>query len=126
MSATPRPNFFLAPKTKDLPKDNSGPFRFASPHAREPFWKCFILSLSNSLVQSLLETCKSIKVKRLFLHLADATHQPWADEIKLARIDLGKGKRVIAGGGKFDSKYNISVPKSKEGGTLDVDAEEGL
>jgi hypothetical protein len=80
-------------------------------------------ALRPSLVQSLLENCKSIKVKRLFLHLAEATGQSWFEDLKIAKIDLGKGKRVIAEGGHFDSKYNISVPKIHEGGTLE--AEEG-
>jgi hypothetical protein len=80
-------------------------------------------TLRPNLVQSLLEACKSIKVKRLFLHLAEATNQPWLDELMPAKIDLGKGKRVIAEGGRFDSKYQISVPKIHEGGTND--SEEG-
>lgn len=72
-------------------------------------------TLRPALVQSLLEACKSIKVKRLFLHLAEATDQPWFEDLNLDRIDLGKGKRVIAGGGHYDSKYKISVPKIREG-----------
>ncbi len=75
-------------------------------------------TLRPSLVQSLLESCKSIKVKRLFLHLAEATSQPWFEDLNISKVDLGKGKRVIAEGGHFDSKYNISVPKIHEGGTF--------
>jgi hypothetical protein len=80
-------------------------------------------ALRPNLVQSLLETCNSIKVKRLFLHLAEETNQPWFEDLKLAKIDLGKGKRVIAGGGRFDSKYSISVPIIREGETLDAEEE---
>ena len=76
-------------------------------------------TLRPSLVQSLLEACQSIKVKRLFLHLAEATNQPWFEDLNVTKIDLGKGKRVIAEGGHFDSKYNISVPKIHEGGALE-------
>lgn len=76
-------------------------------------------TLRPDLVQKLLEHCRSIKAKRLFLHLADATNQPWVKELKFSRIYFGKGKRVIAGGGVFDSKYNISVPKISQGGEKD-------
>lgn len=75
-------------------------------------------NLRPSLVQSLLEACKSIKVKRLFLHLAEETNQPWFSELHVEKIELGKGKRVIGSGGHFDPKYNISVPKIREGGTF--------
>ncbi len=75
-------------------------------------------NLRPALTQSLLEACTSIKVKRLFLHLAEETGQPWFSELHPEKIELGKGKRVIGKGGHFDSKYNISVPKIKEGGTF--------
>jgi len=63
------------------------------------------------LLQSLLDACQSYKVKRLLLYFADHYSHPWASEIDLSRIDLGKGKRVIAGGGHYNDKYKISVPK---------------
>lgn len=70
--------------------------------------------LRPSLVQSLLLQCKSIKTKRLFLHLADRLQHPWLTKLDLTKIDLGSGKRVIGEGGSFDSKYQISVPKIME------------
>ncbi len=70
--------------------------------------------LRPSLVQSLLQKCKSIKTKRLFLYLADRYQHPWLTKLDLTPIDLGKGKRVIGEGGSFDSKYQISVPKIVE------------
>jgi len=63
------------------------------------------------VVQELLEKTSSIKVKRLFMHLAEKFSHPWVKHIKISNINFGKGKRVIGKGGKFDSKYNISVPK---------------
>lgn len=68
-------------------------------------------SLRPELVQKLLQACTSIQVKRLFLHLAEATNQPWFNSLNFKKIKLGKGKRKIGAGGVFDSKYNISVPK---------------
>ncbi len=67
-------------------------------------------TLRPGLVQELLEKSTSIKVKRLFMHLAERFNHPWVKYIKVANIDLGKGKRVIGEGGHFDSRYNISVP----------------
>jgi len=62
------------------------------------------------LMQWLLENCQSYKAKRLLLYLAEHFKHQWALEIDLSRVDLGKGKRVIAGGGHYNAKYKISVP----------------
>lgn len=68
-------------------------------------------TLRPQLVQSLLEQCRSIKVKRFFLYLAENQNLPWVKKINTSRINLGKGKRSLVKGGRFDSKYQISVPK---------------
>ena len=69
-----------------------------------------LITLRPALIQKLLENCRSIKVKRLFMHLAQACNLPWVKKINLDNIDFGKGKRVLCKGGYFDSKYQISVP----------------
>jgi hypothetical protein len=74
-------------------------------------------TLRPKLVQTLLEQCESVKAKRLFLHLAEACNHPWLKRIDLSQIDLGKGKRSIAQGGIYDSKYQLIVPKIHEGGS---------
>ena len=38
----------------------------------------------------------------------------WLDRIDRAKIDLGKGKRMIAKGGKLDPKYQITVPEEMD------------
>lgn len=68
-------------------------------------------TLRPSLVQQLLENCKSIKVKRLFMFLAEYFSESWITKINTAEIDLGSGKRLIVKGGKLDSKYQITVPQ---------------
>jgi hypothetical protein len=68
-------------------------------------------TLRPKLLQKLLEACTSVKAKRLFLHLADATGMPWRDALDDARIDLGKGKRQVVAGGRLDARYGITVPK---------------
>lgn len=76
-------------------------------------------TLRPKLLQSLLEQCESVKTKRLFLHLAEACNVPWLSKLDLSKISLGKGKRSIAKGGIYDSKYQLIVPKIHEGGSDD-------
>jgi Transcriptional regulator, AbiEi antitoxin, Type IV TA system/Transcriptional regulator, AbiEi antitoxin N-terminal domain len=61
-------------------------------------------------LQSLLEACTSVKVKRMFLFLADEAKHPWRAKLKDKRIKLGRGKRSLVPEGKFDSRYLITVP----------------
>ena len=61
-------------------------------------------------VQRLLEECRSVKVKRLFLFMAEKARHTWFEALDLDRIDLGSGKRVIAKGGVYDKKYQITIP----------------
>ncbi len=68
-------------------------------------------TLRPKLVQTLLENCRSVKVKRLFLYLAEKHSDPWVKKIDSVRVNLGKGKRSLFKGGHFDSKYQISIPK---------------
>ena len=67
-------------------------------------------------LNTLLLACRSYKVKRLFLALAHRHNHPWLKRIDLAAIDLGRGKRVLQPGGKFDSRFQITLP-------ADLDAE---
>jgi hypothetical protein len=61
-------------------------------------------------LQSLLEVCTSVKVKRMFLFLADQAKHPWRAKLKDKRIKLGSGKRSLVPEGKFDPHYLITVP----------------
>ena len=69
-----------------------------------------LLSLRDSLVQKLLENCSSIKIKRVFLHMADKLQLPVIKKINVHRVELGRGKRVVSKNGKLDKTYNITVP----------------
>jgi hypothetical protein len=62
------------------------------------------------LVQSLLEVCNSIKVKRIFLSTANQHDYPWFRKLNTEKISLGAGKREIVKGGVLDKKYLITVP----------------
>jgi hypothetical protein len=63
-------------------------------------------------VQELLCNCNSIKVKRLFLYLAEKAGHEWFNYLDLSNIDLGAGKRKIVENGVLDKKYKITVPQS--------------
>ena len=88
---------------------------YLTPH-HQNLMECYELmeSLNNCQpkeVQKLLENCRSIKVKRLFLFLAEKIQHAWFEHLNLSSIDLGKGKRSILKNGIFDKKYQITVPK---------------
>jgi hypothetical protein len=88
---------YLVPKTQD-------------------FQECYylmenLMDMRPKVLQSLLEGCKSIKVKRLFLFMAEKAKLPILNKLNISRIDLGSGKRVIVPGGKFDPVYKITYPK---------------
>ncbi|MCD4681680.1 MAG: type IV toxin-antitoxin system AbiEi family antitoxin [Bacteroidales bacterium] len=69
-----------------------------------------LLSLRSGHLQDLLETCSSIKAKRLFLYFADMYNMPWFQKLDIKNIDLGKGKRQVAANGILNKKYQITVP----------------
>ena len=74
-----------------------------------------LVNLSPRRIQTLLEKTKSVKVKRLFFFFADRHQHRWLHHINREKIDLGKGKRMLVKGGKFDSKYQITVPEALDG-----------
>tara|TARA_R110002110_G_scaffold415807_1_gene656422 strand:- start:37620 stop:38399 length:780 start_codon:yes stop_codon:yes gene_type:complete len=67
-------------------------------------------NLRPSLLQTLLEECTSVKVKRLFLFMADKAQLPVMKHLNLQKIDLGKGDRSIVSNGQYDSKYKLVLP----------------
>lgn len=72
-------------------------------------------NLRPTIVQQLLEQCTSVKVKRLFLYLAEKSGHEWVNHLQFEKIDLGSGKRVIVKGGAYNPKYQITVNKELEG-----------
>lgn len=73
----------------------------------------FMESLNNlapKTVERMLVECNSIKVKRLFLFLAEKAGHAWYKHIDLGKIDLGSGTRSLVAGGTFIKKYKIIVP----------------
>jgi hypothetical protein len=69
-----------------------------------------LTTLRPTVLQKLLEECRSVKVKRLFLWAGEQANYGWFERLDASRVDLGKGKRTIYSGGKLDKKYQITVP----------------
>lgn len=79
-------------------------------HADEIFQG--LSNLRPRLVTQLLETCRSVRAKRLFLFYADRHDHAWIKHVDRGHIDLGKGKRQLAPGGRLDARYQITIPAS--------------
>jgi Transcriptional regulator, AbiEi antitoxin, Type IV TA system/Transcriptional regulator, AbiEi antitoxin N-terminal domain len=69
-----------------------------------------LANLRPGLVGKLLQECRSIKVKRLFLWYADRHEHAWLKHLDRSSVDLGKGKRQLVPHGHFDSRYQITLP----------------
>lgn len=72
-------------------------------------------TLSPARLQELLLDCRNVKVKRLFFFFADRHQHAWLKRLDRAAIDLGRGKRMLVKGGRYDSKHMITVPGDLDG-----------
>lgn len=70
-----------------------------------------LVNLKPKLVSELLLNCNSVKVKRLFLYMAEKANHQWLQFVKTEEIDIGSGKRMLIKNGTYISKYSISIPK---------------
>ena len=68
-------------------------------------------ALRPAKVQELLENCKSLKIKRLFLYFAEKANHSWFKYLNISKIDLGVGKRSLVESGVLISKYKLVLPK---------------
>ena len=71
-------------------------------------------TLSPRRLQKLLEICRSVKVKRLFLFFADRHPHAWVKRLDKDAITLGTGKRMLVKGGKLNKAYQITVPEEMD------------
>ncbi len=69
-------------------------------------------TLRSKMLQSLLENCSSVKVKRLFFYLSQKVNHSWLKYIDKDKINLGSGVREIEKGGTFIKEFEIVI---KEG-----------
>jgi len=70
-----------------------------------------LVNLKPKLVTELLVNCNSVKVKRLFLYMAEKANHQWFQFLNKDNINLGKGNRMLSEKGVYVTKYLISVPK---------------
>ncbi|MBR4793885.1 MAG: type IV toxin-antitoxin system AbiEi family antitoxin [Bacteroidaceae bacterium] len=70
-----------------------------------------LTTLRPKLVQALLESCTSRKVKRIFLYMAEKANHPWYKALDLDRVSLGTSRLMVTPTGKYISKYNMTIPK---------------
>lgn len=70
-----------------------------------------LVNLKPKLLNELLANCNSVKVKRLFLYLAEKANHQWFKFLNTDQIALGTGNRMITEKGVYVPKYLISVPK---------------
>jgi hypothetical protein len=66
-------------------------------------------------LQKLLADCKNVKVKRLFFFFAHRHQHAWLKRLRKEDFDLGKGKRMLVKGGKFDRAHQITIPEDLNG-----------
>ncbi|MDG5800783.1 type IV toxin-antitoxin system AbiEi family antitoxin [Marinilabiliaceae bacterium ANBcel2] len=70
-----------------------------------------LVNLKPKLVTELLNDCNSVKVKRLFLYMAEKANHQWFPFLKADQISIGTGNRMLAEKGVYIPKYSLSVPK---------------
>lgn len=70
-----------------------------------------LTTLRPKLLQPLLEKCGSVKVKRLFLYMANKVGHDWFKRLDVNQFNLGAGDRTIAKGGVYVSRYGLIVPE---------------
>jgi hypothetical protein len=69
-----------------------------------------LMNLSPRKLDTLINSCNSVKAKRLFCWLAERHQHSWWKKLDYQSFDLGSGKRVVEQGGRLDSRYQITVP----------------
>lgn len=69
-----------------------------------------LVNLRPKLLTALLVQCQSVKVKRLFFVYADKHAHAWRKHLDMSRIDMGRGDRALAAGGRLHPTYRITVP----------------
>ncbi len=74
-----------------------------------------LTTLSPRRLSKLLKLCRNVKIRRLFYWLAERHAYPWftklPDPIEIDDLGLGSGNRVLAKGGRLNSKYRITIPE---------------
>ncbi len=70
-----------------------------------------LTSLRAEKVQTLLETVKNMRVKRMFLYMAEKAGHYWFEMLDMSKIDIGTSKMQLAENGVYVGKYRMTVAK---------------
>lgn len=79
-------------------------------HAAELFQG--LVNLSPRKVQSILSRSSAVKTNRIFLFLSHYYDHQWVKRLDESEIKLGSGKRQVVSLGRYDERYEITVPQS--------------
>lgn len=79
-------------------------------HAAELFQG--LVNLSPRRAQALLERSRAVQTNRVFLFLSHQCGHQWVKRLDESRVTLGSGKRQIVPNGRYDERYQITVPRS--------------
>lgn len=69
-----------------------------------------LATLSPRRLTALLQSCRKIKVRRLFFVFADRHKHSWRERLNPDDFKLGTGDRALVKGGKIHPRYRIMVP----------------
>lgn len=69
-----------------------------------------LVNLRPKLLTDLLQRCRSVKVKRLFFVYADKHRHAWRRHVDSGSLNLGRGDRALAPGGRLHPAYRVTVP----------------
>jgi hypothetical protein len=70
-----------------------------------------LTTLRPEVLQDLLENTDNLKVKRLFLYMAEKAGHYWFNLLDIRKIDIGTAKHQLTKNGVYVPKYKITVPK---------------
>lgn len=70
-----------------------------------------LTTLRPQIVQSMLENTNNLKVKRMFLYMAEKSEHHWFHSLDMNKIELGSAKHKLTENGIYVSKYKITIPK---------------
>ncbi|MGH1450168.1 MAG: type IV toxin-antitoxin system AbiEi family antitoxin domain-containing protein [Pseudomonadaceae bacterium] len=79
-------------------------------HAAELFQG--LVNLSPRKVQALLERSRAVQTNRVFLFLSHYCGHQWTKRLDESQLTLGSGKRQVVPNGRYDERYQITVPRS--------------
>ena len=71
-----------------------------------------LVNLSPTKIQNILERSRSIQTNRVFLFLSRHYGHQWAKRLDETGIKLGSGKRQVVAKGRYNERYQITVPET--------------